>query len=202
MWVYRLNKIFPIRWPIRLWRVTDIDPPPPTASNTDYWRAVAFTVVEELAPWIALGKNGWRDAWIIERAETLTREDAVALALAIPAGADQDYHQVWLRHLRWLDSGGVVPTDRGGGGGISLAYQAVERAARRVDPQAFEVVEVNEKPVLVGVWRKAASTAMYAVMAFGGSRFLDAEGTERLAAAWRSRFDDPPGDPPELHPTG
>lgn len=97
------------RWPVRLWRVTDIEAAPPESQVSDwYTRAVSVGIVEELPAWLLFGGHGYEVTRIIEAAGRLEDEDVTVLAAARPDTAGQVYAEVWRRWQTQARSGSPV----------------------------------------------------------------------------------------------
>ena len=200
----RPDRVGTQRWPIRLWSVTDIEP---ASENTRGGRqrpdsapvfALAFTVAEELEPWVVFGPDGWRVAAVIERAQAIGAQDAIVLAKNTPPDTADTYRRVVMRYLATRagnDGGGFV------GSGPRLAYDAIQEIAQRVDPSALTYDHEDGWSLADNEWRGAAHAFMYASVAFGCRELLDSDDREQLAAAWRSMYPDPPNDPPPASAT-
>jgi hypothetical protein len=175
------------RWPMRVWRVTDVVPASREYQVTAwYTRATSVRIAEELEAWRVFGQRGWGVAAVIEQSAALDREDASALANGRPEEAGDAYRRGW---AAWESASG----DRSPvGHGLILVSQTVERAAMAIDPSLFKFDPVHEVDVLADrQWGQAKRACLEAALAFGAPELLTPADADVMSAGWRARFGTP-----------
>jgi hypothetical protein len=169
------------RWPVRLWRVTDIEAALPESQVSDwYTRAVSVGIVEELPAWLLFGDHGYEVTRIIEAAGRLEDEDVTVLAAARPDTAGDVYAEVWRRWEAQARSGSPV------GYALILVHHAVEQAARRSGLPVFRYDPADGVDVLADrTWVAAEAACLEAALGLGGPHLVDPAEQALLSQAWR-----------------
>lgn len=190
---HRFDKVSVPTWPIRLWKVTDVEAAPPSEQILQWsTRAVGFTVVEEVPSWRVFGEGGEPVSSILTRLETFDSSDVSALARGGAPGSTARWDEE-LELRRGLPGAysSVVRQDLCGPA-FRLVYRAIERVARRDAPSVFEYDPIDGVDVLVDTdWRTAVQSVSGAVAAYGSPDSFSAEEVEQLRAPWRRLFGEP-----------
>ena len=175
-----LDRIGLAGWPVRLWRVGDIDAAPPGAQQSDwYTRVFSANIVEEVSAWLLFGEHGAEVARVIEAAQDLRQEDAVALAANRPDRAGSVYAEVWRRWQSPARWGSPV------GHTLILTHNAVERSAKNVAPSVFRYDPIDEVDLLVErTWIVAQAALLEAALGLGAPHLMNADETAVLTTAW------------------
>jgi hypothetical protein len=175
------------RWPMRVWRVTDVGAAPPESQlSPSYTRANSVRIVDEVEAWRVFGASGWAVATVIEGSASIDRDDVTVLAPGRSADSDDLYARAWEAWDPGTAGGSPV------GSGLILVWQAVEQAARSIDPSLFTFDPVDGVDVLTDRdWTLAGRACTEAALAFGAPSLLSASDGELLSATWRAHFDNP-----------
>jgi hypothetical protein len=170
------------QWPVRLWRVADIEPAPPESQVGDwYTRVISVGIVEEVPAWLLFGDHGYEVTRVIDAAARLEGGDAMSLAAARPETAGQIYAESWRRWLPHVPSGSPV------GHALLLIHQAVERSARRTGLPLFRYDTIDEVEVLAdSTWVAAGRACLEAALGLGAPHLVDPTEQALLTQAWRS----------------
>lgn len=169
--------------PDRLWRVDDLkgEVRIALAPGSRWLRCQSLTVVEELPAWLVMGPQGDLVAQVIDRARSLTDEQARAIAAMDPADEQRLVRAVWDRWLLNNRSGSPV------GCGLITLNDAVTQAARLTSPDLFGWDDEDGVEVLTDLaWQQAGAAAGAAALAVGAPGFVDGEENRTLALRWAS----------------
>jgi len=97
------------RWPVWLWRVTEIEAAPPGSQVSEwYTRAISVRIVRELPAWLLFGDHGEEVTRVIDAASRLGDEGATVLAVGRPDAAGHVYAEAWRRWQPQARSGSPV----------------------------------------------------------------------------------------------
>jgi len=176
-----IDRIIVDRWPVRLWRVADIEAAPPGSQVSEwYTRAISVVIAEELPAWLLFGDHGYEVTSIIDRASRLDDEDVTILASARPDTAGQIYAEAWGRWQPQARSGSPV------GGALMLVHHAVEQSALRCGLSLFRYDPVDGVDILADrTWVAAEGACLEAALGLGAPHLVDATEQAVLTQAWR-----------------
>jgi hypothetical protein len=169
------------RWPVRLWRVCDIEAASPENQvNHWYTRTISFEIAEEVPAWHLFGEHGLEVASVIESVAELRQQDVDVLSVNRPDDAGTVYSDFWRRwqpHSAW---GSPV------GHALSLIHEAVERAAKMVSPSLFRHDPIDGVDVLGDrTWIAAEAALLEAALGLGAPQLIDEKERALLTRAWR-----------------
>lgn len=176
-----IDRMIVNRWPVRLWRVTDIEAAPPESQVSEwYTRAISVRIVEELPAWLLFGDHGDEVTSIIDAAGQLGHEDVTVLAAARPDAAGHIYAEAWRRWQPQARSGSPV------GYALILVHHAVEQSARRSGLSVFRYDPVDGVDVLADrTWAAAEAACVEAALGLGAPHLVDPTEQALLTQAWR-----------------
>jgi hypothetical protein len=179
--VHYIDRMGVSRWPVRLWRVTDIEAAPPGSRVSDwYTRAISVRIVEELPAWLLFGDHGYEVTRVIDAAGRLEDEDVTVLAAARADAAGHVYAEAWRRWQAQARSGSPV------GCALILVHQAVDRSARRSEPSLFRYDPVDGVDVLADrTWVAAKAACLEAALGLGAPHLVAPVEQALLTQAWR-----------------
>jgi hypothetical protein len=179
--VHYIDRMGVSRWPVRLWRVTDIEAAPPGSQVSDwYTRAISVRIVEELPAWLLFGDHGYEATRVIDAAGRLEDEDVTVLAAARADAAGHVYAEAWRRWQAQARSGSPV------GCALILVHQAVDRSARRSEPSLFRYDPVDGVDVLADrTWVAAKAACLEAALGLGAPHLVAPAEQALLTQAWR-----------------
>jgi hypothetical protein len=168
------------RWPVRLWRVTDIEAAAPASQVSDwYTRAISVGIVEELPAWLLFGDHGYAVTQIIDAAGRLEDEDVNVLAAARPDAAGHIYAEAWRRWQAQARSDSPV------GCALIVVHHAVEQSARRSGLPVFRYDPVDEVDVLADrTWAAAEAACLEATLGLGAPHLAGPTEQVLLTQAW------------------
>jgi len=169
-----------VKWPVRVFRVTDID----EVRRSGFARRIhvcrAVTVVDEIPAWRIFGANGATVVRLVEQAAALDEESVGRFAPPLPEA------NAWvITHNEARDDGGTLSA-------AIIVRDALYDAARRSPVALFETREVWDSEagtymteVLVDPrWKAALSAAWCAAYGFAAKPFIDARQFQVLTSAW------------------
>jgi hypothetical protein len=179
--VHYIDRMGVSRWPVRLWRVTDIEAAPPGSQVSDrYTRAISVRIVEQLPAWLLFGDHGYEVTRVIDAAGRLEDEDVTVLAAARAHAAGHVYAEAWRRWQAQARSGSPV------GCALILVHQAVDRSARRSEPSLFRYDPVDGVDVLADrTWVAAKAACLEAALGLGAPHLVAPAEQALLTQAWR-----------------
>jgi hypothetical protein len=177
-----LDRIVLPSWPVRLWRVGNLESAGPENQISDwYTRVLSVEILEELAAWILFAPQGFEVAKIIEAAGRLDAEAVELLAATRPDDAGRIYGEAWSRWEAQSNWGSPL------GYGLIEIHHAVYGSARRVGPQLFRYDPVDGVDVLADPkWVVAEAACLEAALGLGAPHLLDDDGRAVLTQAWQS----------------
>lgn len=189
------------RWPGRLFRVEILERArEQPRSYANYTRAVAVKVAAELPTLLLLGAHGEHIAEILGRIDTLTLDEAFALAAATEPSSSEIYATAWGKWLAEVDKHSVhLDADhrdtlqiRVGhtvspvGYALSLVSSKMQNRAQRVSGPAALCVDAGGEAELLAPWQGATSALLHAAMAYGAPGLLSSQQTAALKSSWRT----------------
>lgn len=196
-----LDDVSVARWPGRLFRVEILE----TASEqpmsyANYTRAVAVTVVAELPALLLLGTHGENVAKILVKIDTLTLDEAFALAEVTKPSSSEIYATAWGNWLAEVDKQSVYldadhrntlqirvgPTVSPVGYALSLVYSKMHNRAQTVSGPAAICFNADGEGELQAPWQGATNALLHAAMAYGAPGLLSSQQTTALKYPWRT----------------
>jgi hypothetical protein len=217
---HRPETVIVTRWPGRLWRteiVSAISEAEERAARSTrtaegharYTRAAAVKLIEEVHPGIMFGKRGAKVCKVIDRAPSLTENEAAALANARDSRAGSAYSSAWRKWLEGQPEGQSgthhLGQDMDGtlavgslrsplGSALMIISGEVSRRAQEVAGKSVLIPDRHdpEGAVLAEPWAAASGVLCDAAMAFGAPDLLSPQEADILATPWRKVFGDDP----------
>lgn len=198
---HSLGAVLVSRWPGRLFRVAILEKAKEQPfPYTNYTRAVAVLVVEELRACALLGERGAALAIILDRISTLTLAEAFALSIALQPLSREIYSTAWKNWLANTDRNSNYPDDnhedtlqiRVGndvspvGYALSLISSKMLNQGRAVSGPAAIAIDVEGEAELQAPWNGATSALLYAAMAYGAPDLLTLQQAAVLKFPWET----------------
>jgi hypothetical protein len=171
--------------------------------GTEYTRALAVDLLEEIAPSVLFGPHGNNVIRVLTAGLTLDEDTAHRLAAARRPTADREYGKAWFRWLAEqpnaaphrdrscviLAVAGDGPSSSPIGKGFLAVSEVVHTSARLHSRATAFGVEEDGEVSPKDPWRTALSALLDASMALGAPHLVDSHATTVLTAAWNEVFE-------------
>lgn len=200
---HALASVLGAGWPGRLWEVEVLEAAADQPrEGAGYTRAVAVKVLREVPVSVLFGERGEDVLRVIDRAASVTADEATALAARTTEAAGGAYSRAW---NAWLARVEPASVHRGGdhadtlavfagglrspiGIGPTVLHDVLARRARDVaGGAAYEVDDEGEKH-LTGPWAGALAALLHAAMALGAPELVSDADRRMLLDAWEHGF--------------